>query len=124
MNKCIASTKEVLELAAKEAVWSYHKVNKTQSFASTDCESTLIRTLFEQKQFQLGRTKCSTIVSNVFTPKIVAEMKLELKSCNFVSIGTDASNHIAIKMFPIIGRWFDPLSGIKSKVLDLSDETG
>lgn len=50
-------------------------------------------------------------------------MKLEIKSCNFVSIATDASNHIAIKMFPEVARWFHP-DGIKAKVLDLSDETG
>lgn len=124
MNKCIASTQAALDIASKEAVWCYHKVHKSQSFASTDCESALIRKLFEQKKFHLGRTKCSTIVSNVFAPKIVAEMQSELKSCNFVSIGTDASNHAAVKMFPVIGRWFDPLEGIKTKVLDLSDETG
>lgn len=51
-------------------------------------------------------------------------MRLELEACNFVSIGTDASNHVAVKMFPIIARWFNPLEGIKTKVLDLCDETG
>lgn len=121
---CIAPTQMALDNAAKQAVWCYHKVHKSQSFASTDCESDLFRQLFAQKQFHLGRTKCSAMVSVVFAPKIVDEMQSELKSCNFVSIGTDASNHVAVKMFPVVGRWFDPLEGIKSKVLDLSDETG
>lgn len=99
-------------------------MHKSQSLASSDCESSIIRQLFGQKQFQLGRTKASAIVSNVFAPKIVEEMRSELASCNFVAIGTDASNHVAIKMFPVIARWFEPLNGIKTKVLDLSDETG
>lgn len=99
-------------------------MHESQSFASTDCESDLFRQSFVQKQYQLGRTKCSAIVSNVFAPKIVDEMKSELESCNFVSIGMDASNHVAVNMFPVVGRWFNPLEGIKSKVFDLSDETG
>lgn len=80
--------------------------------------------MFGETHFRLGRTKCSTIISNVFAPKIVEEMMAQLKSCHFLAIGTDASNHIAIKMFPVVARWFDPLNGMNTKVLDLSDETG
>lgn len=124
MGKCVASAKAESILAAQEAVWCYHKVHKGQSFASTDCESAIFRQLFGQKQIHLGRTKWSSIVSSVFAPKIVSEMQLELKTCNFVSIGTDASNHVAVKMFPVVARWFNPLKGIETKVLDLLDETG
>lgn len=117
-------TQSALDNAAKEAAWCYHKVQNTQSFSSIDCDSDLIRQLFGQKEFRVGRTKCSAIVANVFAPRIVDEMQSALKTCNFVSIGTDASNHVAIKMFPIVGRWFNPLEGIQSKILDLSEETG
>ncbi|XP_031626296.1 uncharacterized protein LOC116342721 [Contarinia nasturtii] len=51
-------------------------------------------------------------------------MKKELESCNFVSIATDASNHGAIKMFPVVVRYFAALEGLKTKVLDLSDQKG
>lgn len=118
------NTKAVLENAVKEAVWCYHKVHTGQSFASTDCESEILREMFKQSGFRLGRTKCASIVSNVFAPKIVEEIKQELKSSNFVSIATDASNHAAVKMFPVIARWFSASNGINAKVLDLTDETG
>lgn len=118
------NTKVNLEIAAKEALWCYHKIHSGQSFASADCDSTIFRDVFGHTDFHLGRTKCSTIASNVFAPKIVDEVKDELKLLQFVSISTDASNHKAIKMFPVVARWFDIMNGINNKVLDLSSETG
>lgn len=118
------ATKVSLENAAKEALWCYHKIHKIQSFASSDCESQIFREVFKQKEFHLGRSKCAAISSNVFAPKIVEEMKQELKSCNFVSIATDASNHNAVKMFPVIARWFSPVNGLNNKVLDLTNQKG
>lgn len=124
MNILIANTKDALEYAAKEAVWCYHKIHTGQSFKSIDCESEIFRDVFKQAKFYLGHTKCAAIASNVFAPKIVDEMKQELETSNFVSLATDASNHIAVKMFPVIARWFSPLNGINSKVLDLTNVTG
>lgn len=118
------NTKDALENAAKEAVWVYHKICSIQSFNSANCENELFRNVFNQKQFHLGRTKCTAIANNVFHPKIVDEMKQDLMAVNFVSIATDASNHGAVKMFPVIGRWFSPENGINSKVLDLTEQTG
>lgn len=105
-------------------MWCYHKIHKGQSFASSDCESEIFRKVFTLKQSHLGRTKCAAITSNVSAPTIVDEMKQKLKSSNFVSMATDASNHNAIKMFPVIARWFSQLNGMNNKVLDLIDETG
>lgn len=113
-------TKANLENAAKEAVAVYQKVKSGQS----DCKSEIIRNVLRQKDFRFGHTKCASIASNVFAPKIVGEVKDELKTCNFISVATDASNHNAIKMFPVVGRWFSPVNGLKSKVLDSTDQTG
>lgn len=118
------NTKVALENAAKEAVWCYHKVHKGQSFQSSDCESEIFRDVFKHDKFHLGQTKCAAIVSNVFAPKIVEEIKLELKSTNFVTIATDASNHQAVKMFPVVARWFSQTNRIINKVLDLTDQKG
>lgn len=123
-NVSLADTKSILENAAKEALWSYHKVCAIQSFSSLDCENQLFRDVYKQKNFHLGRTKCAAIISNVFAPKIVNEMKEELKTSNFVSIATDASNHVAVKMFPVIARWFSLDNGINAKILDLTKQTG
>lgn len=120
----LANTKSALEYAAKEALWCYHKVHTGQSFATSDCESAIFREVFTQTQFRLCHTKCAAITSNVFAPKIVDELKQELKSCNFVSMATDASNHGAVKMFPVIALWFSSVNGINTKVLNLTDETG
>lgn len=120
----LVNTKENLETAAKEALWCYHKTHKNQSFATADCESEIIREVFGQTNFQCKRTKCSAIAAGVFAPQIVKEMKNELASANFVSLATDASNHVATKMFPVVARWFKPLEGIQTKVLDLSSESG
>lgn len=51
-------------------------------------------------------------------------MKSDLEKVNFVSISTDASNHIGIKMFPVVARWFVPTVGIQTKVLDLTSQPG
>lgn len=111
-------------MAAKEALWCYHKIHTNQSFLSSDCESTVLREIFKQTKFRLGRTKCTAITAGVFAPQIVDEIKKQLAKCNFISIATDASNHNAVKMFPVVGRWFDPNVGIQTKVLDLTSQTG
>lgn len=113
-----------MKIAAIEALWCYHKIHTNQSFNSSDCESTIIREIFVQNKFRLGRTKCAAITAGVFVPQIIDEMKKELEKCNFISLATDASNHNAIKMFPVVGRWFVPNVGIQTKVLDLTSQTG
>jgi hypothetical protein len=49
------------------------------------------------------------------------------KSSNIFPIATDTSNHKNRKIFPLVVRYFDPLSGVENTLLDLieqADETG
>jgi hypothetical protein len=77
-----------------------------------------------------GRTKAEAIMKNVLAPRSVQDfidvLKDPAKSSNFFSIATDASNHKNRKIFPLVVRYFDPLSGIKNTLLDFieqADET-
>lgn len=101
LNTFIVNTKAVLENAAKEAVWCYHKMHAGPSFGSSDCVSGIMREVFKQSQFHLGHTKCAAIASNVFAQQIVDEIKRELKASNFVSIATIRITSL-LKCFPLL----------------------
>lgn len=47
-----------------------------------------------------------------------------MKSAHYVSIITDASNHRNVKMFRVVVRYFVPLEGVKTKMLNLTAENG
>lgn len=120
-------TNENLLMAAKEAAFVYHMARHNESFRSMTCTSNMIRVVCDQKNFSCSKTKASAIVSNVFEPMIIAEIKNELNEADFVSISTDASNHKDIKMFPVIIRFFSPTQGPKIRLIEftnLTNETG
>lgn len=48
----------------------------------------------------------------------------DLKQCTYVSIYTDASNHGNTKLFPVLIRYFNLISGVFVKVLEVSAEVG
>lgn len=66
----------------------------------------------------------AAIISGVFAPRILDEIARELETAKFVSIATDASNRNAIKMFPVVLRWFSPTNGLQNKVVDLTSQEG
>lgn len=51
-------------------------------------------------------------------------MKTELETVNYISIYTDASNHGAIKIFPVVIRYWSVLTGVQVKVVEISSEKG
>ncbi|XP_051167012.1 uncharacterized protein LOC127285186 [Leptopilina boulardi] len=107
------------ELAAAEAVLSYHTITHNHSFRSMDCTSRLVQILFEKK-FACKRTKTEAIVVNVLAPHAQMNLKTELSSASYVSIYTDSSNHKDLKLFPILVRYFAPKVGTQIKILDLA----
>lgn len=114
---------EDLMMSAKEAAFVYHMVRHNESFRSMKCTSNMIRVVCDQKNFSCSETKASAIVSGVFEPMILAEIKSELEEAYFVSISTDASNHKEIKMFPVIIRFFSPTKGIKIRLIEFTNLT-
>lgn len=88
------------------------------------CTSDLIRKMFEEKKFMAARTKTKDIAVNVIAPYAVQLIKCELEKAKFVSILVDASNHKAIKLVPVIVRYFSTTTGVKNKVLEFSNLPG
>lgn len=120
----VAPSHSDLETAAREGVWAYHLINENENFRSADCSSKIFRNCFGLTKYQNARTKCEAIVKNVFGPFIEKQLVEEMKNAIYVSIITDASNHGNIKMFPVLVRYFVPLEGMKTKVLNFTAEGG
>lgn len=106
-------TEEEKHFAALEATWSYHITQENQSYRSSDCVSKLMKGPFGLTKFSLGRTKCEAIVRSVLAPLFTDMIQEELSTVRFVAIATDASNHGAIKMYPVLVRYFLPEEGVK-----------
>lgn len=113
-----------LNMAAVEGTMVYHLIEENQSFRSMICMSNLLRTLCGQKEFACSHTKAHAIVSGVFEPMVACEIKKELEQTSFVCISTDASNHKAIKLYPVLVRYFLPTKGIRVRLIDLNDLPG
>lgn len=113
-----------LETAAQEGLWAYHLLDENENFRSADCSSKIFRKCFGLSKYQCARTKCEAIVKNVFGPFVEKQLIDEMKNAIYVSIITDASNHGNIKMFPVLIRYFVPLEGIKTKILNFTAEDG
>jgi len=89
-----------------------------------DCTAGLIRKLFADSQtatsITCARTKTEAIINDVTGPHTVAELVKSLNDINCIGIATDASNHGAEKLFPIIIQYFDWKAGaIQTMLLEL-----
>jgi hypothetical protein len=113
------------KLAAIEGAWAYHTVVHNQTFRSMDCTCKLIKHCFEPR-FTCARTKCESIIDQVFVPYIqnILDAELNRDTTHFVSIYFDSSNHKEIKIVPIIVRYFLPETGVHVKILELKDLPG
>lgn len=105
--------------AAQEGVWSYHVVKSNHSFASSDCAAKIMRECFGIQKFTCAQSKCRAIVVSVLAPHAEQILANELKECRFVTLYTDASNHGNTKLYPVMGRYFQPLEGLRVKMLDV-----
>lgn len=103
--------------AAKEGMQVYHAVRHNQSFHSMQCTSDIIRTVYNEPTFTCSYTKATAILTGVFEPMILSQIKNELNEALFVCISTDTSNHKEIKMYPVIARYFLPLEGVKTRLI-------
>lgn len=102
----------------------YHTICENQSIRSMACLSKVLNTVFGEKNFECSRTKAAAIATNVFHPLINESIRSELDKITFISAATDASNHGNIKLFPVIFRYFLPLEGIRTRMVDLVSMTG
>lgn len=110
--------------SAVDATLAFHVVKHHQSYKSMDCTSPLLKKLFSDSELArnlaCARTKSEAIITNVIAPYSVETLLLKLQDIIFLGLSTDASNHNADKIFPIIIQYFDWKTGIQSKLLELS----
>ena len=123
-------TQEELLVAAAELTTAYKVVKHHQSFSSLDCTVKLNATMYPDSKVaakqSTARTKATAIVKNILAPHSVSECIKQLQEVSFYGIGTDASNHKAEKMFPLVVQYFTETDGIQQKLLkfdSLNNET-
>lgn len=112
------------KVQAAEATLAYHTVNHHQSFKSVDCMSKLGSIVYPDstisKNIRCGKTKTEAIITNVIGPYSLQLLLDTLRNkVSFYSVGTDASNHGALKLFPVVVQYFDPDRGIEVQLLEL-----
>lgn len=70
-----------------------------------------------------GRTKASRIVSKVLASHSLEKLISELQDIRFISVSTDASNHGAIKLFPVLIQYYNYKNGgTQTKVLEVTEQ--
>lgn len=109
--------------SAVDATLAFHLVKHHQSFKSMDCTSPLLKKLFSDselaRKLACARTKSEAIINNVIAPYTIEVLLQNLQDV-FLGLSTDASNHNADKIFPIIIQYFDWKTGMQNKLLELS----
>lgn len=109
---------------AAEATLAFHVVKHHQSYKSMDCTSSLLRQLFSDSEvarnLACARTKTEAIINNVIAPYTIEILLEKLKDVVYLGLSTDASNHNADKIFPVIIQFFDWKFGTDCKLLELA----
>lgn len=123
-------TQEALLITAAELTTAYKVVKHHQSFSSLDCIVKLNAMMYSDSKIaakqSTARTKATAIVNNILAPHSVSEIKKKLQGVSYYGIGTDASNHKAEKMFPLLVQYFTEHDDIQQKLLkfdSLKNET-
>jgi hypothetical protein len=118
-----SATSEDLQRAAAEGLLAYHTLKHGHSFRSMDCTSKLIKHLYDKK-FSSARTKTEAIVTDCIAPFALEEIAKDLDATPYISLSTDASNHHATKLIPVVIQYFVPSKGIQVKLLDVHEVPG
>jgi hypothetical protein len=63
------------------------------------------------KRISSARTKTEAIANSVLAPHAVQELIKSLHGIPFCGVSTDASNHGAVNIFPILIQYFDYENG-------------
>lgn len=114
-------------MISAEACVAYHIIKHHQSFASANCLSKLFPKIYDdsttEKKNSAAATKSNAIITKALAPHSIESVLIELEECMFYSISTDASNHKAEKMLPLVVQYFTT-TGTKVKLLKLGNLKG
>jgi hypothetical protein len=114
-------TKEETLVAAAELATAYKVIKHSQSFSSLDCSNKLHPLMYcdlkiEVKQ-SIARTKATVITKNILALHTISSCVADLQKTPFYGIVTDASNHKAEKIFPLVIQYFSKTEGIICKLI-------
>lgn len=112
------------EISAGEGALAFHTVKHHFSYLSMDCTPGLTRQICNDseiaKKMTCARTKTEAIVNSIIAPYGVEIVIEAMKNISHFGVSTDASNHGAVKMFPLLIQYFDwKNGGLQTKVIDL-----
>lgn len=117
-------SKEDVMVAAAELATAYHVVKHHHSFNSVDCSNKLHPTMYSDSKVatkqSTARTKATALINNVLSPHSVSTCVSELENIPFYGVSTDASNHKAEKIFPLLIQYFKEDCGITTKIIKVS----
>lgn len=102
-HKKNSTTTESLRLARIELTWIFHNVRHNHSFRSMDCTSKLLKKFYDPK-LSCARTKTEAVVTNVLRKWVDETISQEINACSVVVVASDASNHNATKLLPVVLR--------------------
>jgi oligoribonuclease (3'-5' exoribonuclease) len=114
-------------VCAAEGTLAFHTAVHHNSFKSMDCTSKLLREIFNDsevaKRISSARTKTQAIVNSVLAPLAVQEVIKSLQDIPFCGVSTDASNHGAVKIFPMLIQYFNyENGGLQIKLLEVESK--
>ncbi|KAF0685300.1 protein FAM200B-like, partial [Aphis craccivora] len=118
------NTPEDILVCAAELTTAYKVVNHHQSFNSLDCNTKLNSKLYPDSKIaakqSTARTKATAIIKNILAPHSLQTIKEEIEQVPFYGVLTDASNHNAEKLFPLIIQYFSETKGMQLKLIKLN----
>lgn len=113
---------EEQKVIAAEATLAFHNTCHNNSFRSVDCTHKLLPKLFPDSKIaakiSCGRTKTEAIMKGVLAEYSLQVHLKQLEDIDYLSVGTDGSNHGSTKLFPVVVRYFDVKKGIVHFLLD------
>jgi hypothetical protein len=96
----LEQSEAILDFTVYEGTYAYHTVLHNHSFHSMD--RTSLQKRFADKKHSCARTMYESIVTNVYAPWALAQLKNDLKYANSVTVSCDTSNHKHMKQLPIL----------------------
>ncbi|XP_042311019.1 uncharacterized protein LOC121924036 [Sceloporus undulatus] len=117
-------SESALLINAAEAALAFHTVSHHSLYRSMDCTPKLNAEIYCDsdiaKNMSCVRTKTEAIINKILGPHSVDVTIQCLKEISCFGITTDGSNHLSLKMFPILIQFFDyKAGGIQSRVIEL-----
>ncbi|XP_042325766.1 SCAN domain-containing protein 3-like [Sceloporus undulatus] len=109
---------------AAEAALAFHTVSHYSLYRSMDCTPKLNAEIYCDSDIAQSascpRTKTETIINKILGPHSVDVTIQSLKEISCFGVSIDDSNHLSLKVFPILIQFFDyKAGGIQSRVIEL-----